>query len=401
MYEKALLGTMLMSPETATIVFDSIHVDNFKNSDLFFRYKKDMIAGTLEPLTFCKENKIDFFELTRESVSPKNIESLINKTKEEIQLRRLKELSETIKNGSSIQSIVSNIKDALESVEMIDKKIEVHKMHEVAKYTVEQEEKGVGFFLQSRKLDRQIGILREGDMCVIGGRPGMGKTALMNYMALQYAKQGIKTMIISLEMTKESLSQRILSYLGNVNGNLMREKRLSDNDLANTKNAIKLLEDYELYITDESELDIFQLRSFFRKYSLQGFKVFFIDYLDKISADGREKRLMINKIIQEIKRSCKDYNILGFPLSQLSRDVEKRNDKRPAKSDLIESGKIEAEADVILLLYRDEYYNKDTKKMNIMEVDISKNRNGNTGIVELGFYGEYQRIVDASYIGCN
>ena len=239
------------------------------------------------------------------------------------------------------------------------------------------------------ELDYKTAGLQNSDLILVAARPSMGKTALVLNMAQHMAFKNKKNVaIFSLEMSKEQLVNRLFSLESHVDAQRLRTGSLTDSDWKALIESAGNIGQSNLIIDDTPSISISELRSKCRKYKLEhGLDIVMIDYLQLMSASGGRSSDSRQQEISEISRSLKalarELNVPVVALSQLSRAVESRPDKRPMLSDLRESGAIEQDADVVMFLYRDEYYNKDTDKKNIAEVIIAKQRNGPIGTTEL------------------
>ena len=205
--------------------------------------------------------------------------------------------------------------------------------------------------------------------------------------------------IFSLEMSKEQLVNRLFSLESKVDSQKIRTGSLEDEDWAKLIEGAGVIGNSRLIIDDTPGISISELRSKCRKFKLeQGLDIIIIDYLQLMSGSGRggdSRQQEISDISRALKGVARELNVPVVALSQLSRAVEKRDDKRPMLSDLRESGAIEQDADVVMFIYRDDYYNKDTENKNMAEIIIAKQRNGPIGTVNLGWMPEYTRFVNA------
>ena len=247
-------------------------------------------------------------------------------------------------------------------------------------------------------LDYKTAGLQPSDLFLLAARPSMGKTAFVLNIAEHIAvKNKITTAIFSLEMSKTQLVNRILSMNSRVDAQVLRTGNLEDSDWANLMESARIIGESGLIIDDTPGISITELRSKCRKFKLeQNLGLVIIDYLQLMSASGRSesRQQEISEISRSLKALAREINCPVVALSQLSRAVEKRDDKRPMLSDLRESGAIEQDADVVMFIYRDEYYNKESPEAGITEIIIAKQRNGPTGTVKLGWQAEYTKFVN-------
>ena len=227
-------------------------------------------------------------------------------------------------------------------------------------------------------LDYKLSGLQPSDLVLIAARPSMGKTAFVLNIAQHVAfRQNKAVAIFSLEMSKEQLVNRLFSLESHVDAQLLRTGNLSDTDWEKLIEGAGTIGNSRMIIDDTSGISISEMRSKCRKYKLeQGLDLIIIDYLQLMSGSGGRKNESRQQEISEISRSLKglarELNVPVVALSQLSRAVEQRTDKRPMLSDLRESGAIEQDADVCMFIYRDDYYNPDTEDKNIAEIIIAK-----------------------------
>ncbi len=246
-------------------------------------------------------------------------------------------------------------------------------------------------------LDYRMSGLQPSDLILVAARPSMGKTAFVLNIA-QYVAFHSKlcTAIFSLEMSKEQLVNRLFSLESRVDAQLLRSGNLADSDWEKLIEGAGTIGRSSLIIDDTPGISISELRSKCRKYKLEhDLKLIIIDYLQLMSGSGRtdSRQQEISDISRSLKGLARELNVPVIALSQLSRQVEQRPDHRPMLSDLRESGAIEQDADVVMFIYRDDYYNKDTDNKNIAEIIIAKQRNGPIGTVNLVWLPQYTKFV--------
>jgi len=252
-----------------------------------------------------------------------------------------------------------------------------------------------------KSLDNILSGLQPPDLVIIAARPSMGKTALALNMAQNIAKRGKTVGIISLEMSKEQLVERMFCSLLSVDSWKMRTGRLSDEDFSKIGGVMDELNTTKIYIDDSVGNSIAELKAKARRLKMEhGLDVLVIDYLQLMSAGKLSYNAQSNRVqeISEISRSLKalarDLAIPIVALSQLSRAVEARPSKIPQLSDLRESGAIEQDADVVLMMYREDYYEEDTDRKGVTDIFIRKHRNGPIGHIELAFKKEQMKFLD-------
>ena len=248
-------------------------------------------------------------------------------------------------------------------------------------------------------LDYRTAGLQPSDLILVAARPSMGKTAFVLNIA-QYTAfhQNLAVAIFSLEMSKEQLVNRMFSLESRVDAQALRTGNLSDADWEKLVEGAGVIGDSRLIIDDTPGISISEMRSKCRKYKLDiGLDLIIIDYLQLMSGSGRgneSRQQEISDISRSLKALARELSVPVFALSQLSRAVEQRPDHRPMLSDLRESGAIEQDADVVMFIYRDDYYNKDTDLKGISEIIIAKQRNGPIGTVNLAWLPEYTKFAN-------
>ena len=251
-----------------------------------------------------------------------------------------------------------------------------------------------------KDLDYQTSGFQPSDLILIAARPSMGKTAFVLNIAQYMAfRSDVTVAIFSLEMSKEQLVNRLLSMESGVDAQKLRNGNLTDSDWERLVEGAEGVASSHLIIDDTPGITLAELRSKCRKYKLENhLGIVMIDYLQLMSGGGRgsdSRQQEISDISRGLKSLARELNVPVVALSQLSRAVEKRDDKRPMLSDLRESGAIEQDADVVMFIYRDDYYHKDTENKNMAEIIIAKQRNGPIGTVNLVWMPEYTRFVNA------
>ncbi len=240
-------------------------------------------------------------------------------------------------------------------------------------------------------LDRMTSGLQAGDMVVLAARPSMGKTALAVNIAEHVAlNEGLPVAVFSMEMGAAQLAVRIVGSIGRIDQGHLRTGKLTDDEWPRLTEAIERLRNISLHIDETPGLTTSELRANARRLARQCGKLglIVVDYLQLMSgssADGENRATELGEISRGLKMLAKELQCPVIALSQLNRSVETRTDKRPMMSDLRESGAIEQDADIIMFIYRDDYYNKDSKEPGVAEVIIGKQRNGPTGTVKLAF----------------
>lgn len=341
-----------------------------------------------------------------------NVKYYANIVSEKAMLRKLIKLNEEIANTCYLSK--ERVEDILEDTEkkmfqLLQKRnsgdtVPIRQVVLNALNTIEKasQTKGTvtGLATGFVDLDYKTSGLQPSDFILVAARPSMGKTAFVLNMAQYMAFRKDKAVaIFSLEMSKEQLVNRLFSLESKVDSQSIRTGNLQDEDWAKLIEGAGIIGNSRLIIDDTPGISISELRSKCRKFKLeQGLDIIIIDYLQLMSGGGRSsdsRQQEISDISRALKGVARELNVPVVALSQLSRAVEKRDDKRPMLSDLRESGAIEQDADVVMFIYREDYYNKDTENKNMAEIIIAKQRNGPIGTVNLVWMPEYTRFVNA------
>ncbi|PLR78313.1 replicative DNA helicase [Bacillus sp. V3-13] len=249
------------------------------------------------------------------------------------------------------------------------------------------------------ELDKMTAGFQRNDLIIVGARPSVGKTAFALNIAQNVAtKTGENIAIFSLEMGAEQLVMRMLCAEGNIDAQRLRTGSLTDEDWGKLTMAMGSLSNAGIYIDDTPGVRITDIRSKCRRLKQEhGLGMILIDYLQLILGSGRSgenRQQEVSEISRSLKALARELQVPVIALSQLSRGVEQRQDKRPMMSDIRESGSIEQDADIVAFLYRDDYYDKESEDKNIIEIIIAKQRNGPTGTVKLAFVKEYNKFVN-------
>ena len=269
----------------------------------------------------------------------------------------------------------------------------------LGRITGEDREKYIGARTGFTLLDNITSGLNNSDLIIIAARPGMGKTSFAMNIATNVAKHDHEkdVIVFSLEMSKEQLATRLLSTEAQVESANLRNGRVQTDEWVRLASGAAFLSSLPIYIDDTAGTNVQQMKAKLRRVKNLGLVI--IDYLQLMeSTSHSDNRVtVISEITRQLKIMAKELNVPVILLSQLSRAVESRNDKRPQLSDLRESGSIEQDADIVLFLYRDSYYNKESTKQNLSECIIAKNRHGETGSTELMWDGRFTRFSNPDY----
>jgi replicative DNA helicase len=253
-------------------------------------------------------------------------------------------------------------------------------------------------------LDKLLVGLQKSDLVIIAARPGMGKSSWLNSVVLNAARSHQRVALFSLEMSNAQLVQRMISMETNIPSHKLREAKLDERDWARFTAATTRLSELPIHLDDTPALSTQELRSKARRLYLEyGLDLIMIDYLQLMTTPYKsENRVQeISYISRSLKQLARELNIPVVAAAQLSRAVEQRNDKRPILSDLRESGSIEQDADVVMFIYRESYYNPETPDGNRTEINVTKHRNGPTGTVHLVFIPELTQFQNAAPVHVN
>lgn len=287
-------------------------------------------------------------------------------------------------SSRKVESNITHIKDIIkDSIEKID-------------LLYQKKETITGLPTGFYELDVMTAGLQDSDLIVIAGRPSMGKSALAACIAEHVGIiKKIPLVFFSLEMSKEQLVQRMLCSHARVNAHKVRTGFLSQSDWPHLTNAAGKLSEAPIFIDDTPALSLLELRAKARRFKSQhGIRLIIVDYLQLMKGPQKieNRQQEISEISRSLKALARELNVPLIAISQLSRAVEQRSDRRPQLSDLRESGAIEQDADVVVLLLREEYYNETEENKGIAEVNIAKQRNGPVGTIRLAFISEYARF---------
>lgn len=309
-----------------------------------------------------------------------------------------KDINQTLAEAEKIMLDISKDSSGDDSIqEPIDRMLDTFKALE-ERYNNREEGKCLGIDTGYKDLNKILGGFQKSDFIIIGGRPAMGKTAFALNLATKIsAKFNKPVAIFSLEMSKQQLDERLLGALACVDLQKIREGNLTDKEWEKLTQKFSILSNAPLYVNDEPYLTPQILKRRARRLKREkGIELIIIDYLQLMAGDRRteNKQQEVSEISRQLKLLARELDIPIIALSQLSRGLEARQDKRPIMSDIRESGAIEQDADLVMFLYRDEYYNENTQDKNIAEVIISKHRKGATGTVKMYYRKEFCAFAD-------
>ena len=426
--EQSVIGSMIMDREAIVVASELITGEDFYNKQygiLFETMVELNDAGSPVDLVTLQNKlkekdvppEVSSLELIRDLITAvatsANIKYYANIVAEKATLRRLIRLNEEIANTcyAEKESLEYILEDTEKRVfQLVQKRTTddfvplrqilmnaIDKSEQAAKYKGSVPGIPTGFI----DLDYRTAGMQPSDLILVAARPSMGKTAfelnLAQYMAF---KKNMTVALFSLEMSKEQLVNRMFSLESNVDAQKLRTGQLNDQEWERLIESAGTIGKSKLIIDDTPGISIAELRSKCRKYKLEhDLNIIMIDYLQLMSGSGRSesRQQEISDISRSLKALARELNVPVIALSQLSRAVEQRPDHRPMLSDLRESGAIEQDADVVMFLYRDDYYNHDSPDKGISEVIIAKQRNGPIGTVKLAWLPEYTKFANLEH----
>ncbi len=427
--EQSVIGAMIMDREAITVASEIISGDDFygKQYGVLFEAMVELNDEGKPVDLVTLQDRLREKDIPPEASSPEFIRDLITAVPtsaniryyagivaEKSTLRRLIRLNEEIAN--TCYAGKENLEVILEDTEkrifeLVQKRntgdfvpIRQVVMNAMDKIEKASKNKGnvTGIATGFIDLDYKTAGLQPSDLVLIAARPSMGKTAFVLNLAQHIAFKLNQTVaIFSLEMSKEQLVNRLFSLESRVDSQHLRTGNLSDMDWEKLIESAGVIGKSNLIIDDTPGISISELRSKCRKYKLEhNLQLIIIDYLQLMSGSGRgseSRQQEISDISRSLKALARELNVPVIALSQLSRAVEQRPDHRPMLSDLRESGAIEQDADVVMFIYRDDYYNKDTDKKGIAEIIIAKQRNGPIGTIELVWLPDYTKFANMEH----
>ncbi|WP_027637273.1 replicative DNA helicase [Clostridium butyricum] len=422
--EQSVIGSMIIDKNAIAKVLESLNEEDFYRDGhkviykaILEMFRNDMAVDLVTLLEYLKSTEMleraggvtYITEVSSSVPSTANLSSYIKIVSDKSTLRKLIKASTTIIEESyNNQSNVENVVDVAEK-----------KIFNIAQNRTSKDFESLGDvlergFMQIEKLfnnkgevtgvpsgftdlDAKTSGFQSGDMVLIAARPSMGKTTFALNIAEHVALREHKSVVIfSLEMSKEQLAYKLLCSEANVDMLKLRTGALDDQDWENIAMASGPLSKAKIYIDDTAGVTVMEMRSKCRRLKMEyGIDLIVIDYLQLMSgganSDGNRQQ-EVSEISRSIKALAKEMECPVIALSQLSRAPEQRADHRPMLSDLRESGSIEQDADIVMFLYRDEYYNKETEDKNIGECIMAKQRNGPVGTVKLAWLGQFSKF---------
>ncbi|MBQ7623919.1 MAG: replicative DNA helicase [Clostridia bacterium] len=421
--EQAVLGSVLIDPNCVGEVLERLSSKDFyiETNRIIFETITDMFTNgkIVDPVTITDEitvaghaDKVDrdyIVRLVEATPTASNVKQYADIVRGKSMLRELQSVADDImqytrsqtedpqtvadlaeqriyavRQGKEVKGF-THIKDAIDSV--------YSQLDELAK----NNGKLPGITTGYAQIDNLIGGLNKSDLILLAARPGMGKTALALDIAINAARSSKKAIVIfQLEMSKEQIAARTLSIQGLIEGKKLRMGTLNDGDWERLAGASDVLNEQKLFIDENANITVPEMKAKCRRLG-SDLGLVIVDYLQLLHSPGfkgGENRVQeVSEISRSLKIMAKELNVPVLCCSQLSRGPENRPNKKPTMADLRESGSIEQDADIVMLIYREDYYNKDKPKTNMAEILIEKNRHGETGKVEMQWMGQFSSFV--------
>ncbi|AQR98239.1 replicative DNA helicase [Clostridium saccharoperbutylacetonicum] len=421
--EQSVLGSMIIDKNAIAKVLESLEEEDFYRDGhkIIYRsildmFRSDIAIDLLTLLEYLKSTDMleraggvtYITELSASVPTTANLSAYIKIVSDKSTLRKLIKSSTTIieesyNNQSNVEDVVDSAEKKIFNIAEKRTSKDFEPLSDVLERGFAQieklfNEKGTvtGVASGFTDLDAKTSGFQSGDMVLIAARPSMGKTTFaLNIVEYAALKENKSVVVFSLEMSKEQLAYKLLCSEANVDMLKLRTGALEDKDWENIAMAAGPLSKAKIYIDDTAGVTVMEMRSKCRRLKIEyGIDLIVIDYLQLMSGgtgtDNRQQE--VSEISRSIKALAKEMECPVIALSQLSRAPEQRADHRPMLSDLRESGSIEQDADVVMFLYRDEYYNKETEDKNIGECIMAKQRNGPVGTVKLAWLGQFSKF---------
>ena len=423
--EQSILGSIILDKDAIITVAETINPSDFYKEAHKIIYESMLsLNSNNEPIDLItlieelrKEGHLDniggisyLTSLSTIVPTTSNVKYYANIVKEKSVMRQLIKASNEIINlgydaSTDVQEILNKAEKNIFDISQEKSGDDIQPINAVLQDTFDMIEKlctekkeVTGITTGFKDLNKTINGLQRTDLILLAARPAMGKTAFsLNLVQNAALKGDASVAVFSLEMSKEQLVQRMLSAQSNVELSKIKTGTLGESDWPRIIDGMAVLSEAKIFIDDTPGIKISEIRSKCRRLKMEkGLDLILIDYLQLMEGEGKNENRQqeIAKISRSLKILAKELDCPVVALSQLSRSPELRKDHRPILSDLRESGSIEQDADIVMFLYRDEYYHDDSEKKNIGEVIVAKNRHGETGNVELVWFGQVQKFAD-------
>ena len=425
--EQSVLGSILIDSQCITDIVGILRPEDFynqQNREIYETiYTMFKFSQTIDPVTVLDkmrelgvyhDNSRDYIlQLMKITPTAANVERYANIVKDKAMLRGLAQAASDIS-----ETVYSQVGTPAEMLESAEKKIYglrkgergdslehigtvLHKVFDRLNELSQSDSAIPGLSTGLRDLDTRLNGLNKSDLILLAARPAMGKTAFALNLCMNVAKKYNKTVaFFSLEMSREQLAMRLMSMESFVDGKKLATGKLEDEEWTKLCMASAALSQTDIRVDDNPSITVAEMNAKCRR--LDNLGMVLIDYLQLMTGSGYGKNsenrvTVVGEISRALKIMAKELNVPVICLSQLSRAVEGRTDKRPILSDLRESGAIEQDADSVLFLYRDEYYNENTEDKGVAECIVAKNRHGETGTVKLQWMPQYQTFTDREW----
>ena len=417
--EQSVIGSMLVNPNCISEVIELLHSDDFyveENRRIFeIIYQMFNEAARIDPVTVLDRLKLaglydeaggraylmQLMDVTPTSahvsdyaaiVRDKSLLRAIAQTAGEIQATALAGEGDAAYIAELAEQRIYNIRHGREVKGLIPLKSALLDLYAMLDERSKSDSDIPGISTGFHELDRQLTGLNKSDLILVAARPGMGKTAFALNLALNGAKASQKDVVVfQLEMSRDQLASRFLSSQAMVDSQKLKTGSLDQDDWMKIARASNVLSKLRIYVDDNPAITVAEIKAKCRRQG-DGLGMIVIDYIQLMQSGGKrnENRVQeVAEISRSLKIMAKELNVPVVCLSQLSRAAENRADKRPMLSDLRESGAIEQDADIVMFIYRDDYYDAESEDKNIAEIIIAKNRHGSTGTTTLQWVGQY------------
>ncbi len=417
--EQSVIGSMLVNPNCISEVIELLHSDDFyveENRRIFeIIYQMFNEAARIDPVTVLDRLKLaglydeaggraylmQLMDVTPTSahvsdyaaiVRDKSLLRAIAQTAGEIQATALAGEGDAAYIAELAEQRIYNIRHGREVKGLIPLKSALLDLYAMLDERSKSDSDIPGISTGFHELDRQLTGLNKSDLILVAARPGMGKTAFALNLALNGAKASQKDVVVfQLEMSRDQLASRFLSSQAMVDSQKLKTGSLNQDDWMKIARASNVLSKLRIYVDDNPAITVAEIKAKCRRLG-DGLGMIVIDYIQLMQSGGKrnENRVQeVAEISRSLKIMAKELNVPVVCLSQLSRAAENRADKRPMLSDLRESGAIEQDADIVMFIYRDDYYDAESEDKNIAEIIIAKNRHGSTGTTTLQWVGQY------------
>ena len=417
--EQSVIGSMLIDPDCIPEAVEQLRENDFyfpQNRAIFGAFLSMFLAGrTIDPVTVLERLKADgayddaggrayLMQLMEVTPTAAHVREYISILRDKTLLRETavaaQKITEMIAAGEgeardiveTAEKLIYEVRQGREIKGLAHIKTVLFEVYGRLDELARSGGKLPGIPTGIGELDTFISGLNPSDLVLLASRPGMGKTSFALNIALHAAKTtGRAVAVFQLEMSREQLALRLLSSEALIDSRKLRTGVLTDDDWMRLARSSAMLSKTNLYIDDNPALSVADMKSKCRRLG-DKLGLIVIDYLQLMTSGGRKfdnRTTEVADISRSLKIMSKELNVPVLCLSQLSRAAEQRGDKRPMLSDLRESGAIEQDADIVMFLYRDDYYDKESEERNVAELSIAKNRHGATGVVKLQWQGQY------------